>query len=127
MDGEFNVTVGLTKIYSNTQKETSLVSLEEVSRHANHELGHKQGLCHPWEECATSEINIFNKRPSMFNEEQIQKIKSNFMNSDGYPGPFQRFRVSGGKPTIEDGQRKEMLRNIIDNFKNQNVDDIIKK
>jgi|GEM_PF-2231536 len=86
-------------------------AIEDMSRDAMHELGHKAGLHHPWRKESPADINSFNMKTFKSIPEDLRgKIDKNLMNSDEYT--IERLGNSSGKE-LTPGQTQKMAE-IID-------------
>jgi RHS repeat-associated protein len=90
-------------------KETEIKKISEMSRSAVHELSHKGGLPHPWEDVGTVPDMQQNDPPNDTKDASKGAIKANIMNSDANPR-WSRANVSGTEMTP--GQRTEILSNL---------------
>lgn len=86
----------------------------EIKSNFRHEIGHIQGLQHPWEE-SLSDI----KQPPFseieYNSNEINKFRTNVMNSMANECGILR-PLSYGNDTITDGQRQKAKETILNKW-----------
>ena len=115
-----NTINGVINMYLAT-KENVGMSFEIVMRDASeiisnfrHEIGHLQGLHHPWEE-SIPDIKQPPFSDIRYNRTEIRKFENNIMNSDA--NPIEKLRpIVYGEETITDSQRQKAKSTILKNW-----------